>query len=279
MEKVAIISDIHGNLEALNSVLSDIEKRNIKRIFCLGDIIAKGTHSEECVNIVRSRCEVVVKGNVDSDYTRENVDLSLESEIFANRFLWNRNKLSEESITYLRSLPYCYEFYFSGRLVRIMHATPQKINGIVSSVDSLYKFYSLFLPSEHTLSDKKADVVIYGHIHIPYFQRLYNRAILNSGSVGNSIDVFRSKEKDGNVKNTTVANYLIISGNFGSMNMDEEISYEFVSVPYDIEKELAANTDNVERESYEEELRCGKYRDMSSVYKNFKERGIDVDKI
>ena len=81
------------------------------------------------------------------------------------------------------------------------------------------------------------------------------------------------------IKNTTVANYLIISGNFDSTNMDEEISYEFVSVLYDIEKELATNTDNIERESYEEELRCGIYRDMSSVYENFEERGIDVDKI
>lgn len=44
MDKIAIISDIHGNLEALTSVLDDIKERNINRIFCLGDIIAKGTH-------------------------------------------------------------------------------------------------------------------------------------------------------------------------------------------------------------------------------------------
>ena len=50
MDKIAIISDIHGNLEALKSVLEDIREKNISKIFCLGDIIAKGTHQQECVN-------------------------------------------------------------------------------------------------------------------------------------------------------------------------------------------------------------------------------------
>ena len=44
MEKIAIISDIHGNLEAFKTIIKDIEKRGINRIFCLGDIIGKGSH-------------------------------------------------------------------------------------------------------------------------------------------------------------------------------------------------------------------------------------------
>ena len=53
MTKIAIISDIHGNLEALETVLSDIKKRNIDRIICLGDILAKGRHFSECIKLVR----------------------------------------------------------------------------------------------------------------------------------------------------------------------------------------------------------------------------------
>lgn len=108
---------------------------------------------------------------------------------------------------------------------------------------------------------------------------MYNRTIINTGSVGNSLDVFRNDKKDGNVKNTTVANYLIIFGNYNSKNIDEKISYELVSVPYDIEKELASNTDNIEMSSYEEELRNGKYRNMEKIYKSFEIRGIDKNKI
>lgn len=59
--RIAIISDIHGNLEALKTCLADIKKRNIDKIFCLGDILAKGCHAEECVKLVRENCDVIIK--------------------------------------------------------------------------------------------------------------------------------------------------------------------------------------------------------------------------
>jgi len=69
MEKIAIISDIHGNLEALTTVLNDIKKRNIKRIFCLGDIIGKVSFSHECIELIRKNCEIVLLGNNDDIFT------------------------------------------------------------------------------------------------------------------------------------------------------------------------------------------------------------------
>ncbi len=66
--RIAIISDIHGNLEALKTTLEDIQKRKIDKIFCLGDIVEKGHHPEECVKLIRENCEVVVQGNCDVDF-------------------------------------------------------------------------------------------------------------------------------------------------------------------------------------------------------------------
>ncbi len=278
MEKIAIISDIHGNLEALKSVMEDIKERNIDKIFCIGDIIAKGTHQQECVDLIRKNCEIVIKGNCDEYFTSD-ADLSGAPQLEIDRMNWNKSKLNEETKNYLKQLPYCYEFYMSGRLVRIMHAHPEKINKFVGNIDKIDRFYELFLPSLNTVSDKKADVLIYGHIHTPYLQKIYNRVIINTGSVGNAIDIFRNDEKDGNTKNTTVANYLVISGHLASKNIDEKISYELVSVPYDISKELDDNDDNIELESYTEELRNGKYRDMPKIYKILSLIGIDKDKI
>ena len=274
MEKIAIISDIHGNLEALKSVLKDIKKRNIKKIYCLGDIIAKGTHQHECVNLIKNNCEVVIKGNCD-DYFTSDMDLTTKSKTEVDRIVWNRSKLTSSDINYLRQLPYCYEFYMSGRLVRLVHAHPEKIDKFAGNIDKIENMYKLFLPSSNTISNEIADVLIYGHIHTQYMQKIYNRIIVNSGSVGNSIDVFRNNNKDGNVKNTIVANYLIISGFLNSKTFDEEISFELVSVPYNIDKELSENIDNIEFESYKEELTNGKYRDMSKIYESFKFRGID----
>ena len=278
MDKIAIISDIHGNLEALKVVLKDIKERNIEKIFCLGDIVAKGTHQEECVNLIKENCEIVLKGNCD-DYFTSKIDRETKPEIELKRIDWIDSKLSNESKKYLRNLPYSFEFYLSGRLVRLFHATPEKINGFIGNIDTIDRLYSLFLPSKNTISNKKADVVVYGHIHTPFIQRIYNRTIINSGSVGNAIDVFRNEEKDADVRNTTLANYVILSGKYDSKDINEKISFEIVSVPYDIEKELKENEDNIEMESYEEELRSGKYRNMEKIYKSFELRGIETDKI
>lgn len=278
MDKIAIISDIHGNLEAINSVIEDIKERKIEKIFCLGDIVAKGTHQEECVNLIKENCEIVLKGNCD-DYFTSKIDRETKTEIELKRIDWINSKLSDESKNFLKSLPYSFEFYLSGRLVRLFHATPNKINGFVGNIDTIDRLYSLFLPSKNTISNKKADVVVYGHIHTPFIQRIYNRTIINSGSVGNAIDVFRNEEKDADVRNTTLANYVILSGKYDSKDINEKISFEIVSVPYDIEKELKENEDNIEMESYEEELRSGKYRNMEKIYKSFELRGIETDKI
>ena len=61
MDRIAIISDIHGNLEALKTVLQDIKLRGIEKIYCLGDIVAKGCNSEECVNLIKENCEIVLR--------------------------------------------------------------------------------------------------------------------------------------------------------------------------------------------------------------------------
>ena len=65
MEKIAILSDIHGNIIALESVLDDIKKRGITRIFCLGDIVFKCNHPDLCVDRIKEVCEVVLLGNSD----------------------------------------------------------------------------------------------------------------------------------------------------------------------------------------------------------------------
>ncbi|MET0959221.1 MAG: metallophosphoesterase family protein, partial [Psychrobacillus psychrotolerans] len=65
MSKIAIISDIHGNLTALESVLKDIEKRGVNQIFCLGDLVGKGPRGSECIELVRKHCDEVIYGNWD----------------------------------------------------------------------------------------------------------------------------------------------------------------------------------------------------------------------
>ncbi len=63
LDKIAIISDIHGNLPALEAVLSDIERKGISKIICLGDMIGKGPQSKEVLELCIKKCQNIVKGN------------------------------------------------------------------------------------------------------------------------------------------------------------------------------------------------------------------------
>ena len=101
MDRIAIISDIHGNLPALQAVLNDIRLRGIERIFCLGDLVGKGPHSDVVVDIVREQCEQVICGNWD-EFIRE------KSKVEA--IVWHQQILGSNRLAYLETLPFCIEF-------------------------------------------------------------------------------------------------------------------------------------------------------------------------
>jgi len=276
--KIAIISDVHGNLEALKATIKDIEKRKVDKIFCLGDIIAKGVHPKECIKIIKENCEIVLQGNTDEYFSKEH-NLEEKPEVEQKRIKWNQSMISEEERQYLQSLPFSYEFYMSGRLVRIFHATPWANNKPIVNQNMPYTKYEMFMPTENTLSDKVADVVIYGHIHNQYMDKLYNKTLINVGSVGNSFDGIHNPNKDSNALETTCSNYIIIEGEYGDEDYSKEISFQFIRVMYNIEKELEEKELCVDKEEYEYELKNGMYRNMDKINENFRKLGIDTDKI
>lgn len=86
----AIISDIHGNLEALQTVLADIQTHSVDEIYCLGDIVGYGPNPCECVDLVKEHCRVVILGNHDQGalFDPEGFNAGAERAIF-----WTRKKL------------------------------------------------------------------------------------------------------------------------------------------------------------------------------------------
>lgn len=87
MDKIAIISDVHGCYISLQAVLDDIEKRNIKHIFMLGDLVAKGSQPEKVIDLIKEKCEIVIKGNCD--------DIVGEKGTTEEHF-WNKKQIGEE---------------------------------------------------------------------------------------------------------------------------------------------------------------------------------------
>ena len=89
----AIISDIHGNLEALTAVLQDIDARGIERIVCLGDVIGYGASPRECVDLVMERVEFCLCGNHDHAVFYEPFNFNVGAE---RACYWTRQVLEDE---------------------------------------------------------------------------------------------------------------------------------------------------------------------------------------
>ena len=242
MERIAIISDVHGNITALNAVLEDIEKRGIKRIFCLGDSIVKCVNSDLCIDKLREKCEVMIIGNSDYAICRPEAK---------GKNFWSRNKIGEERAEFMMSLPVFHEFYMSGHLIRLFHASPYDLdtiyNPMFSNKGTNYPGAEMESPEYlfentdfigKTADDPKPDIIGYGHIHTPCIVRYKNKTLFNPGSVGIPIEMMNSDINDESNKFSTLASYIIIEGNYDSKELDS-ISFNLVRLPYDVQKEIA----------------------------------------
>ena len=108
-KKYAVITDIHGNIEALNSVLEDIKQRNVDDIFCLGDIIDVGPNSKECVDKLIEYNVKSILGNHELYLIRgTDIEPSIVGEE-KEHYKWVKNSLTEREINYIKALPLYYE--------------------------------------------------------------------------------------------------------------------------------------------------------------------------
>ena len=228
--KIALISDIHGNLTALEAVLSDISKRGVDAIYCLGDLVGKGPRGAECIELVKKYCDKVIYGNWD---------VFIRDEIDNDMIQWTQSRLSAEDYAYLASLPFFIEFELNGKLVRCFHASPRSVfERIAPEYHSKEACLSLFDNSEETNSqhsERTPDIVFYGDIHMTLLRSYDTKILCNVGSVG--LDVVD-------------ATYVILDGSFGAN------AIQFVRVPYDREAELAAANalGMVGYDAYQEEI-------------------------
>ena len=252
MERIAVISDIHGNIVALKAVLKDIKERQIDKIYCLGDILLKGSSPKECLDLIKESCEVVILGNCE--YYTLHPESSNSSTDKEHR-IWYKNKLSNKDIEYIESLPLYKDIHLSGSLIRMFHASKDNLFYRVFPTSSINDKLKLF--EDDKLSP---DIVIYADIHEQYLNKLGNKTLLNTGSVGNSINLNSDGLEENNIE-TTQANYVILEGKLNSKK-HSSIGIQFIKVPYNIEEELTLAKINKipDYEKYEIELLKGKYR-------------------
>lgn len=254
LERIALISDVHGNLGALDAVLADVEARGITRVLNLGDYVGKGPRGREVVDRCRERCEVNLLGNWD-DFLPD-PDRTHDDEALA----WWRDQLGPGQGEWLRSLPFCHDLLVSGRRVRLMHASAHSVHRRVRYAHDGTEFAGQFANTPATVAavgdGPQPDVVVFGDSHDPFYETQFGRrTLVNAGSVGNCMY-------------DPTPLYTILEGVPGTTD-PAPFGISFVRVPYDVEAELAhaRAVAMPEYDGWEAELRHGVYRRVAGAWR------------
>lgn len=241
LERIALISDVHGNLTALEAVLADIEARGITRIFNLGDYVGKGPRGQAVVDRCREVCEVNILGNWDDFLPDPDREWPAGGSM-----LWWQQELRADQRTWLRSLPFCHDFQLSGRQIRIFHASATTVHHRVYFDHDATAYRGMFENTPATGDGPLPTVVGYGDTHDAYYESDLGRTLINVGSVGNSL-------------NDPTPVYTVLEG---GADATAPFGIQFVRVPYDAHAELAHARElgAPELDGYEAEIIHGIYR-------------------
>lgn len=184
--KIAVISDIHGNMEALDSVLEDIKSENCEKVFCLGDLALAGPEPTLVIKKIKSLLNemdfTLIQGNTDEKlarFSQEFLDnLKTINPVMANAYLYDFNDISDENKEFLFNIEKTKEIVISNIKILLVHGSPRSNDENISPDLPVKKI-------EEMLKGATADLIFCGHTHIPCgYQTNTNQTVVNVGSVG-----------------------------------------------------------------------------------------------
>jgi len=183
---MAFVSDIHGNLPALEAAVADAKARGAGQVVCAGDMTGYGPFPDEVCRFLKERRIPAIIGN----YDRKVIDVAKQGRSAAARMkqkkrkilLWTVAHLDDGSRSYLAGLPDHLTLRVAGgRNVLVVHGSP------LSMDDTIY-------PSltgrglEAKLGNARPDILVCGHTHIPFVKRVAGALVVNCGSAGHPVD-------------------------------------------------------------------------------------------
>jgi len=189
--RIAIFSDIHGNLPALDAVIADINRQRPESVYCLGDLVGYASSPNEVIARIRGKGYPTIMGNYDDGVGFDRAECgcaykeALDRELGQQSLEWTKAHTTEENKAFLRTLLPELRVDVSGTRVLLVHGSPRKMNEYLFEDRPLSSFQRLARSSN-------ADVVVFGHTHVPYTKTVDGVLFVNVGSVG--------KPKDGDLR-------------------------------------------------------------------------------
>ena len=229
--RVAVITDIHSNLPALEAVLGRIDGTRVDEVWCLGDVVGYGAQPDECTATVRESCDVCLVGNHDLAVLGD-LDISSFSAAAAEAAVWTRERIAESSTEFLRGLSAQGE----RETVGLYHASPR---------DPVWEYVLSIEQAEECMEMQEQRVALIGHSHVALF---FAEAEQEGGRT------VASQAGDGVIEHVAERKWLINPGSVGQprdgdpraawLELDTESpGAVFHRLPYDIDRAAAAIVD------------------------------------
>ena len=186
-ERVAVITDIHANLPALQAALARIDDLGIDRIYCGGDLVGYGPHPDAVCALIAEREIPTIHGNYDHAIARDLEDCGCayvtphDRELGRRSVDWTLANTSAEAKAFMRELPFDLRFSVGSTAVHLVHGSPRKVNEYLfeDKPASLY---------ERLAATESADVLVFGHTHKPWVRSHGGVLFVNCGAVGKPKD-------------------------------------------------------------------------------------------
>lgn len=213
----AVVTDIHGNLPALQAVLGAIDDLGIETVFCGGDLVGYGPHPNEVCALIAEREIPTIYGNYDYAIAREEEDCGCayitahDRELGQQSVAWTLAHTDQDSKDFMRSLPFDLHFPVGRVDLHLVHGSPRKVNEYLFE-DKPARLYERLAAAEHD------SVLVFGHTHKPWVHEYGGVLFVNCGSVG--------KPKDGDPR----AAFAVLRA------AEENVDVSIERVSYDVER-------------------------------------------
>lgn len=186
--RIALISDIHGNLPALDAVLGHVAQQKPDAMYCLGDLVGYGASPNEVTERIQAEKVPTIMGNYDDGvgFDRNECGCAyrdpVDQELGDRSLAWTKAHTTPENKAFLRTLPKELRFEADGKRVLLVHGSPRRINEYLFEDRPLSSFQRLAASSN-------ADIIAFGHTHKPYQKSVDGVLFVNTGSVGKPKDL------------------------------------------------------------------------------------------
>jgi putative phosphoesterase len=187
VSSVAVITDIHGNLPALEAALFRIEEIGPEAIYCGGDLVGYGPWPNEVCRLIEDRGIPTIYGNYDYAIARDEEDCGCayvtphDRELGQRSVEWTLRHTDQRSKDFMRDLPFDLRFEFGSKRIRLVHGSPRKVNEYLFEDKPARTF-------ERIAAEADCDILVFGHTHKPWIAGYGGVVFVNCGSVGKPKD-------------------------------------------------------------------------------------------